>query len=314
MLKAARLPLALALALVGLVGFLLLDSPRSQSEPIDAPHASSVESGPRPGRLEPLPVGTKSAAHSVAGRVELEEAQPPPAEPAEPAEPVGPVGPVGRVSGGVFGLHGNLLSHHFVEFTAGTDLMQGRSYHEYSDERGQYETKPMPVGTYQVSHRSGDISRHVGSLEVRPGMNYYDVHTRGNRSITGAFTVVMPEGVIRRGHSVTLHLELRIESSEELVGESVLRASPRDSREDRVTLDTEEDPAEVARQKRPPGYFRFENLEPVPHVLALTLGTIDETGDELVIEREVDLTDGDVELEPEEFTVRSFLEEAISQN
>ena len=299
--------LLLSAAVVALLAVAFLLAPGDRDDPVaGALQAAAGETA-----------GTTADDAPLAGRVELlpEEDGPVAPEPRpelEPsASPTAMLQGYGSLAGTVYGADGLPARRLALTFTSETSE---RVEITTSDDEGRYLVERLPVGTYSAEFLADDpmaASRQVALVDVFEGENLFDIHLFGSLALTGACVVSIEERGDFGPGVLGISVELRRRWDGELVGTAIALEEDLDPpRAGFLGLleDRNPDPP-----PRPPGHFRFEGLEPIPYVLRYVVGNDAETGEPIFVERDVSLANGDVELEPEEWTLAEFVAEASSQ-
>ncbi len=295
------------MALIALLGAVIWLVARSGERPGGALPALPPEERPRslveladlPAR-DPLPESQEPAA-----------SLPPPEAPASAAGSDAR----GSITGIVLDCRGRLLPRHRVACRRAGDTQEGRSFQTLSDKLGQYGIERVPVGTWSILYR-GDVRDYeareseqvMGTVDVLEGRAaVFDVVLRGDRSFSGAVTLAGASKAV-------LRLELRSElDPEHLVGMGW--ASP-EQEEEKPLTDWQGDDRETGtgrEERRRPGAFRFGGLEPGPYLFRVILGKDVHTGEELYVERSVDLMERDVVLDPIAYTQLDFVDATLER-
>ena len=136
----------------------------------------------------------------------------------------------------------------------------------------------------------------VGEVEIFANLHSpFDIVLEGNRRLSGAFAMSdIPGGMIE--------LELTPEWAVDSVSASGWVITPI-AKEGKEVGGERGEPRE---RRLVPGQFTFEGLMPSVYRLKITFGHDTESGEELFLERTIDLSDGDVSLEAETFTLLDF--------
>jgi len=309
---AAAVTLACAL---GVTATLVTRSPGTRTEAAPPPASLCGAGGGQPPSLA-RPAGSRRAADGDGA------ASPAPELAAGRARDAGPVRS-GRVRGLVSDVRGDPVpGAALVLRLVGPEWGRRRAV---SDERGEFSIERVPVGTWSVERETRGppvwepMAGLAGTIEVLEGREtWLPVQLEGERRLTGALTVSLDGLGLQGSQGFVVDLSLRPEWDPDT---PVARASvhsfavppweagpPLDPEDD---LDLHREPPGEGSGERPEwvaGAFRFEDLRPGRYTLEIRLEdnewiTVRSGGEErrlhLFLEREVDLTLGDVELAPE---------------
>jgi hypothetical protein len=212
----------------------------------------------------------------------------------------------GSVSGMIFDALGVPSSGAKVAFSFGADIVADRTRRAVSDDLGFYELPRLRVGTWTVfffgtpsdlTPRGSRLAAvRVGEVEIFANLHSpFDIVLEGNRRLSGAFAMSdIPGGMIE--------LELTPEWAVDSVSASGWVITPI-AKEGKEVGGERGEPRE---RRLVPGQFTFEGLMPSVYRLKITFGHDTESGEELFLERTIDLSDGDVSLEAETFTLLDF--------
>ena len=226
------------------------------------------------------------------------ETSPPPPDPAEEE-----VAGTGTVTGTVLDWQGAPLVRHEVLVCQGDDLLSGCRRPALSDELGVYTVEGVPAGTWDVytgppTDGPGSSAVHAGSVEVwKDRVSVFDILQEGPRCLVGAVTY---------GPDLTVGLRLQLRPTWDpgrVVATGWALARPEEEKRPRPEgslPDGNEDELEPEPPRKGivSGGFRFCGLAPGSYVLRVILGRDVETGRDVCLEREVDLTEHDVDLGP----------------
>ena len=205
----------------------------------------------------------------------------------------------GSIYGSIYDPRGELLGRRAVRFEHAA--MGGFSRFVWSDENGAYELEEVPVGSWDAFYvgktfGGNRCSVAFGKVEVLENQAaIFDFVLTEERILEGHLTVPEQDGIL-------LQLELRSAWDDERIvaqGMAVTNlAEP---------LPPDEDPRmwENERESQASGLFRMEALSADRYVLRIVLGK-DTEGRSIYLEREIDLTAGDVTLD-EAFTYDDFV-------
>lgn len=272
---------------------------------VTCPARQAKESGPQPRRSEPA---VREEPRALESLVELEAretvAAPLPAVPEDVATANAEARAeerYGSIYGTLYDTRGEVLAGRAVRFRRES----GYSRMVWSDEGGAYEVEDVPVGSFAAyyvgkTYGSNDSGVLFGELEVLPNQAaLFDFVLTDERILSGHLTVPETDGV-------TLRLELRSVWNDERIladGIAVTKLAPAEP--------PDEDPRmwPLEQEAQASGLFRMEGLAADRYVLRIIVGT-DPEGRSIYLEREIDLTTGDVTLD-EAFTFQDFAEASV---
>ena len=223
----------------------------------------------------------------------------------------------GSITGMVLGRDREPLSRHRVGFREAGDPHGGQRLQTLSDGLGQYTLERIPVGEWSALHLGDardDWSRNaetlVGTVHVvESRVTVFDVVLPGDRCLSGAITLADDP-------LAALQLELRsCEDPGSLVAAGWASPEPDDGppspeEERRDERDTR---SEEPTERRPAGGFRFCGLAPGCYSLRVILGKEVSTGEIHYLERELDLSEGDVSLEPIAYRPADFFRATLQR-
>lgn len=293
----ARSGLAIALVLcAGAIALFSTCPERQAKESVQQPRRSEPALPEEPGALEgPAELEAREAVtaplHAVA---EASAKVDPEARPEER---------YGSIYGTVYDPRGGALARRAVRFTR----EDGYSRTVWSDKGGAYEIEAVPVGSfdaYYVGKTYGGNGSGVlfGKLDVLQNQAaIFDFVLIDERVLSGHLTVPETDGVL-------LRLELRSAWDDERIladGVAISRVVEQEPPDENPAMWPLEQEAQAS------GLFRMEGLSADRYVLRIIVGT-DTEGHSIYIEREIDLTTGDVTLD-EAFTYQDFVDASVQR-
>ncbi len=210
----------------------------------------------------------------------------------------------GRLEGALFDDRGRPLVGHRLVFAQKEGVRGKARLRAISDETGCYEIDKVPPGRWFASYAGSQISilpigLVAGEVDVAPGeVVLFDYYRPGTRRLEAAF-------VHADDPRILLTIEVRrMEDRDVVVARGVLSS----------TDPVERRPPDELEPDRPPpipGRFFLEGLEPGLYAIRVIAGKNAETGNQVYVEREADLTNEDASLPPESISGRQFYEESI---
>lgn len=260
----------------------------------------------RPGEEEPSDPSAVLAEPMVAPGVARGRFLPdvPGPEPTAAPDPVAEEPLAGRLEGALFDDRGRPLVGHRLVFATKEGVRGKARLHATSDETGCYEIEKVPPGRWFASYVGSQtsifpIGHAAGEVDVAPGeVVLFDYYRPGTRRLEAAF-------VHADDPRILLTIEVRrMEARDVLVARGVLSSS------DPVEILPPDD-LEPDRPPPIPGRFFLDGLEPGLYAIRVIAGKNTETGNQVYVEREADLTNEDVILPPESLSGRQFYEESI---